>query len=39
VDRGVHHDKGATPFSRAIGVAMVLGPPNMGTILHGAEVG
>jgi hypothetical protein len=39
VDRGVCHDKGTSSVDRAIGAAMVLGPPNMGAILRRAEVG
>jgi hypothetical protein len=39
VDKGVHHDRGATLVGRAIGAAMALGPPDAGAILHGAEAG
>jgi hypothetical protein len=39
LDRGVSHDRGATSFSWVTGVVMDLGPPDTGTIRHGAEVG
>jgi hypothetical protein len=39
VDRGVHRDRGTTLVSRATCVVMVLGPPDVGAILRGAEVG
>jgi hypothetical protein len=37
VDKRVCRGRGAASADRVIGVTMVLGPPDVGAILHGAE--
>ena len=39
VDRGDRRDKGVALVARATCVVMALGSPDVGAILHGAEVG
>jgi hypothetical protein len=39
VNKGVRHDKGAPSVDHAIGVVMVLAPPDAGAILRGVVVG
>jgi hypothetical protein len=38
VDRGDRRDRSAALVGRATCVVMALGPPDVGAILHGAEV-
>lgn len=39
VDKGVRHDRGAALVGRATSASMVLGPPDIGAIMRGAEAG